>query len=150
MTDIAMVNYACINSELGLPPRQVHDTDSGLDIAVCGIKERISDTITHYHSWLVFQPPEGYYFEMYVRSSLHKRGYRLATGVSVIDSEYRGELVIPLEKISVNADDLLKDGDKPYVVQLIMKKKHLLKLTSKPLSELNETNRGNGGFGSTD
>lgn len=143
------VKYTLLNDDAS-PPRQVHDTDSGLDIAIYGIKEKISDTISHYHSGLVFEPPEGFYFEMYARSSLHKRGYQLATGVSVIDSEYRGEVVIPLEKISPDADDLFKDEDKPYVVQLILKKKYPVKMILSFRNELTQTDRGKGGFGSTD
>jgi dUTP pyrophosphatase len=87
--------------------------------------------------------PYGYY--LYPRSSLSKTPLRLANSVGIIDSGYRGELVAMVDNI--------RDFD--YVIE---KNQRLFQICSgdlfpfqgiKIVSELNDTQRGGGGFGST-
>lgn len=82
---------------------------------------------------------------MYARSGLStKNGLSLINGVGVIDSDYRGELTVPLINLSDVAYTVLK-GDR--IAQLV-----LTPILTPPLVEvfeLDETDRGNGGFGST-
>jgi dUTP pyrophosphatase len=130
-------------------PRKIHNDDIGYDICLIDRKDHqngdIPGEVTMFGTGLHFAPPKDHYFEMYARSSLHKTGYILSTGVSIIDTNYRGELLVPLGKWK-ETDDLPLPF---YAVQLILKKA----IKNIPLIEANElsdTSRGSGGFGSTD
>ena len=82
---------------------------------------------------------------VYARSGLSiKHGLCMANGVGVIDSDYRGEIGVGLVNL----------GDSPYTVrpgdriaQLMVTP--VVRPTVVPVSELDETDRGAGGFGST-
>lgn len=88
--------------------------------------------------------PEGFFGAIYARSSLMTKGLRLAGGVSIIDSDYRGEIHVPLFNDSKLAITLNK-GDR--YAQLIIQAYQ--PITWNEVNELSETIRGNGGFGST-
>lgn len=82
---------------------------------------------------------------VYPRSGLStKHGIDLANCVAVIDSDYRGEIRIPLRN---NSDEtfFLRDGDR--VAQLVVTP--VLFADTEEADELDETERGTGGFGST-
>jgi len=89
--------------------------------------------------------PTGYY--LYPRSSLANTPLRLANSVGIIDFSYRGEITAKVDNIS----------DKPYVIDLSKGFVKLFQLCAPDLSPLsfqlvqclNETERGTGGFGST-
>lgn len=69
----------------------------------------------------------------------------LANSVGVIDADYRGDLLIALTKINEKAPDLqlpLK------ICQLIMRKREEFAMVE--VEALDDTERGAGGFGSTD
>lgn len=68
----------------------------------------------------------------------------LANSVAVVDSDYRGEIQIPLRN---NSDDhyILKDGDR--IAQMVVMPVLYPSITT--VTELDETERGAGGFGST-
>jgi len=84
----------------------------------------------------------GYY--LYPRSSLSKTPLRLANSVGIIDSSYRGELIAAVDNISEEDFDI-KQGQRLF---------QLCSPTLEPINyivtkELSETDRGEGGFGST-
>ncbi|SCO72758.1 deoxyuridine 5'-triphosphate nucleotidohydrolase, putative [Plasmodium vivax] len=81
---------------------------------------------------------------LFPRSSISKTPLRLANSIGLIDAGYRGELIAALDNTS-EEEYLIKKNDK--LVQLVS-------FTGEPLSfelvdELDETSRGEGGFGST-
>lgn len=90
-------------------------------------------------------PSADYVALVFARSGLGiKQGVCLANGVGVIDSDYRGEIGVGLVNL----------GDNPYTVrpgdriaQLMVTP--VVRPTVVPVSELDETDRGAGGFGST-
>jgi len=102
----------------------------------------------------------GYY--MYPRSSIYKTPLRLANSVGIIDMNYRGEIKIPLTNYP-NVDHFIKDAINPDINQTekytyeIKKGVRLVQICSPDLSpfsvrfvdNLDDTGRGNGGFGST-
>ena len=98
----------------------------------------------YYGTSLCFEPPQGHHLLVFNRSSLHKFGYTLATGVSVIDEGYRGELVIPLVKLWKEAKPL----PLPFKAVQIRLEKSVDGLVAK-CQELSESSRGTGSFGST-
>jgi dUTP pyrophosphatase len=79
---------------------------------------------------------------------LAKRGFILANGVGVIDSDYRGEIHVPLWYLG--GEGLPKKAVLPAgirVAQLIIVP--YKKVQIDPVQSLPETARGTGGFGST-
>lgn len=73
-----------------------------------------------------------------------KFGITMANGVGVIDSDYRGELKVALHNSS-DADYTIHDGDR--IAQLMVLP--VVQPTLQLVEELDETERGEGGFGST-
>lgn len=87
--------------------------------------------------------PEGYYAQIWPRSGMDLK-YRVSTGAGVIDEDYRGEIGVLLRNFG-NSDYIFNAGDR--IAQMVIMK------YEKPIcinvANLDETNRGAGGFGST-
>lgn len=89
--------------------------------------------------------PEGYFGALYSRSGLAtKKGLVVATGTSVIDSDYRGNIGIPIRNLT-NEVQTIEPCER--IAQLVIQP--YLKVELKKVDELDSTDRGNGGFGST-
>jgi dUTP pyrophosphatase len=95
------------------------------------------------------QIPYGYEGQIRLRSGMVKEGLMLANSVGCIDSDYRGEIYVPLYKIPSNYQDpkecVIKKGLR--IAQLLLKKVEDIEF--EVVDELDETIRGVGGFGST-
>jgi len=89
--------------------------------------------------------PDGYFGGIYARSGLAtKQGLAPANKVGVVDADYRGELIVALHNHS-NKIQTIHKGDK--IAQLIIQP--YLSFEIEEVDELSETERGEGGFGST-
>ena len=89
--------------------------------------------------------PEGYEAQIRARSGLaSKFGITLISGVGTIDSDYRGELHVPLINQSEHVMQI-KNGDR--IAQLVVTE--YTHITPNIVHELSETTRGNKGFGHT-
>lgn len=94
---------------------------------------------------LAFEIPDGHTMLVFPRSGMStKQGLRLANCVAVIDSDYRGELFVPLYNDS-RMDQFVRAGDR--IAQAMLVKADQIDLEE--VNELSETIRGAGGFGST-
>ena len=94
---------------------------------------------------LATEVPEGYAGLIYARSGLaSKRGLAPANKVGVIDSDYRGEIMVALHNHSEEAA-VISHGER--IAQLIITPYLTAEFTEKEVLE--ETERGFGGFGST-
>ena len=94
---------------------------------------------------LAMEIPEGYAGLIYARSGLAcKRGLAPANKVGVVDSDYRGEVMVALHNHST-VEQKISAGER--IAQLVVAP--FLKATFTEAEELNETVRGEGGFGST-
>ncbi len=90
-------------------------------------------------------PSNEYAALVYVRSSLgFKKGVTLSNSVGVIDSDYRGEIFVSLNNIS-DEDYTVMPGER--IAQLIVTPVVIPEISV--VGELSETQRGEGGFGST-
>lgn len=101
--------------------------------------------VTMAHTGVHAEIPKGYVGLLFIRSSIGaKKNISLATGVSVIDSDYRGEISIPLYNHSDKSQGF-KIGER--IAQLVI----VPCLTAQPkqVDELSDTERAEGGFGST-
>ena len=89
--------------------------------------------------------PEGYFGAVFARSGLATRqGLRPANCVGVVDSDYRGENMVPLHNDSA-VPQTIRHGDR--VAQMVVLPYLAVDFTE--VEELDETERGEGGFGST-
>ena len=89
--------------------------------------------------------PEGYFGAVFARSGLATRqGLRPANCVGVVDSDYRGENMVPLHNDSA-VPQTIRHGDR--VAQMVVLP--YLAVDFAEAEELDETERGEGGFGST-
>jgi len=97
------------------------------------------------HTGLALAIPQGYVGLVCARSGLAtKQGLAPANKVGVIDADYRGELMVSLLNHS-EADRVVQCGDR--IAQLIVTP--YLAAQFAPAEELDDTQRGAGGFGST-
>jgi dUTP pyrophosphatase len=94
---------------------------------------------------LAVEIPAGYELQIRARSGLAlKHGVTILNGIGTIDSDYRGEIGV----ILYNTGDqpfYLRSGDR--IAQLVPCQ--LPTVTIKAVKELKDTERGDGGFGST-
>lgn len=89
--------------------------------------------------------PENFAGLIYARSGLaSKQGLRPANCVGVVDSDYRGEIKVALHNDS-NETRTVSRGDR--IAQLVIAP--FLAVNFNEVDELNDTKRGEGGFGST-
>lgn len=94
---------------------------------------------------LSFEIPEGLVGLVYARSGLScKQGLAPANKVGVIDSDYRGELMVALHNHSEEEKKVMPND---RIAQIVFTP--YIKAQFNIVSELNNTHRGNGGFGST-
>ena len=111
---------------------------------------------------LAIQIPEGYYADLRPRSSISKCDLVLTNSVGTIDADYRGELLLKFKptlklkphKYAVNTmEAVLPDFPEEYNVGDRIAQIVILpypKVSFVEVGELSETERGHGGFGSTD
>lgn len=94
---------------------------------------------------LYFQLEPGYEAQVRARSGLAiKKGIGLVNGIGTIDSDYRGEVCVAL--INWGQDDfVVNDGDR--IAQVVIAKYEQVEFSL--AEELDETERGAGGFGHT-
>lgn len=89
--------------------------------------------------------PEGYEAQIRPRSGLSiKRGLSLVNAIGTIDSDYRGELMVPIINFSAEAQTI-EDGER--IAQMVIARYEQASLSQ--VSVLSETERGAGGFGSS-
>jgi len=89
--------------------------------------------------------PAGYWCPIYARSGLaSKQGLRPAQGVAVIDEPYTGEWLIPIHNDSEQVQEV-RNGDR--IAQFMLLPYFDTELIE--VNELDSTDRGDGGFGST-
>lgn len=98
------------------------------------------------HTGISMEIPDGYFGAIYPRSGLAtKRGLRLANCVGVVDSDYRGEILVALynDSDSVQTVDI-HDRIAQLVIQPCLRPQKLETVT-----DLTPTARASGGFGHT-
>jgi len=124
-------------------PHYSREGDGALDIYSNENKIILSGEICKISSGFATEFPEDYVGLIYRRSGLAVKGI-IPPGTAVIDSNYRGEWLIPMINLSKEAYEI-KKGDR--IAQLIFHK--IDKFVIKEVDELSESNRGEGGFGSS-
>lgn len=116
--------HACIDCEITIEPGEIKVIPTGLAIALQN---------------------ENYVAYIYARSGLAiKHGITLANCVGVVDSDYRGEVCVGLTNISKNPYTIMPDE---RIAQLVIAPVCICDAVE--VEDLDSTERGEGGFGST-
>jgi dUTP pyrophosphatase len=141
------MNINIINkSELPLPKYETAHA-AGMDLAAC-IKEAL--VLRPMQRLLVptglyIEVPVGYEAQIRPRSGLaYKHGISIVNAPGTIDADYRGEIKVLLINLS-DTDFVINNGDR--IAQMVVAKHETVVWT--PVEELNETQRGAGGYGHT-
>lgn len=132
--------------ENGHIPTYAHATDAAADIYSAVDMTLAPHSLSNVVSTgLRIALPEGWAAYILPRSSIGmKTGLRLSNSVGVIDSEYRGEIGVMYDNHSDDPYEIHKDD---RIAQMIVMPVHQFK--PQPVDILSETERGEGGFGST-
>ena len=132
-----------MNKYAQLPTRGSKDA-AGLDL-YCPFHIKVpADSQKKIPLGLAVEIPKGYMGLLVPRSSMSKTPLRCANSVGVIDADYRGELSIAYENISCS-DYMIFRGDR--IAQLIIVPIAIVDVEE--AQTLSETERGDGGYGST-
>lgn len=130
-------------------PAYAHSTDAGLDLTAISHEYKEEYDCDVYGIGLAIEIPEGYVGLIFPRSSNRKTNSYLTNSVGVIDSGYRGEIMISFKNRDVNSTDkhILPYNIGDRVAQLIIIPYPSIKLIE--VDELSDSERGEGGHGST-
>jgi dUTP pyrophosphatase len=123
-------------------PFYAKDGDAGMDLVATTLVR--TSKFFEYGTDLAMEIPKGYVGLLFPRSSISKTDHFLRNSVGVIDSGYRGEIKLRMSIPALGETEYLI-GDK--VGQLILMKLPWVEIEE--AEELSDTDRGEGGFGST-
>ncbi|MFI3260978.1 MAG: dUTP diphosphatase [bacterium] len=134
-------------NDKAIVPSYANEFAAGADLYAC-VEE---DTVIKAHetklipTGISMEIPNGYGGFIYARSGLaSKKGLAPANKVGVVDSDYRGEIMVALHNHS-NEDRIIEPSER--VAQLVIAP--FLRVSFNEVDELDETSRGSGAFGST-
>jgi dUTP pyrophosphatase len=138
-----------LSPRAALPQYQTNGA-AGLDLAAClpedhAVLEVPPGAIVRVPTGLAIAVPPGYEAQVRARSGLStKHGLTTINGVGTIDSDYRGELQVALINL----------GREPFSISHAMRVAQLViapvaRAEVHEVKELDSTERGSGGFGST-
>ena len=125
-------------------PSYAKDGDAGMDLTAISSDVDAKGFYTEYGTGLAMEIPKGYAGFIFPRSSASKTSQIQANCVGVIDSGYRGELKVRLKDIG-NTKQKYELGDRIAQI-IILPVPNVVFVESE---ELDQTERGDGGFGST-
>lgn len=127
-------------------PTYAHESDAAADLYAADDMTIPAHSISNMvRTGVHIALPEGWAAIIIPRSSIGaKTGLRLSNSQGLIDTQYRGPLGVIYDNIS-DSDYEIKKGDR--IAQLYMMPVHRFK--AKVVDTLEDTDRGEGGFGST-
>lgn len=125
-------------------PTKSHPTDAGADLTAVSREWNEEYRYWVYGTGIATEIPEGYVGLVFPRSSIRKYTLAQCNCIGVIDSHYRGEIMISYKPTS-NVQELYEVGDK--IAQLIIIP--YPEVSYKEVKTLSETDRGENGHGSS-
>lgn len=140
------IRFKRLRPDAVIPTRGSKDA-AGLDLYYCGEEPLtvLSGRVLKVPTGVAVELPRGTYGRVAPRSSLAAK-YGIDVLAGVIDSDYRGELVVILTTLfEPGQEHVVLPGDR--VAQLIVES--CLMLDPVEVEEFSQTERGSGGFGST-
>jgi len=126
-------------------PKYAHSGDSGFDLISTETVEFLSRETKLIGTGIYVEIPWGFELQVRPRSGLsYKSGFRVANSPGTIDSTYRGEIKVILQNTSQVRATIHK-GDR--IAQAVLTPVYTASFNV--VDSLNETKRGENGFGST-
>lgn len=128
-------------------PKYGTEYSAGADLYACEGKDLMipAGQTVFVHTGIAVQIPDGMVGLIYARSGLAcKRALAPANKVGVIDSDYRGEIIVALHNHSNEAQTIC---DKERIAQLVIAPYYTANFME--CDNLDDTVRGENGFGST-
>lgn len=141
------INIKRLTKTAIIPTRQ-HEGDAGYDL-YADIQEPVvikPHTTEFIYTGIAIEIPDGYFGAIFARSGLaSKQGLRPVNCTGVCDSQYRDQYMVALHNDSIVARTI-SPGDR--IAQLVVMP--YLSVEFMEVDELSDTERGEGGFGSTE
>ena len=131
-------------NENAVVPSYAKSGDAGMDLVATKIISNTTFDVT-YGTDLAMEIPKGFVGLVFPRSSIRKYELILSNSVGVIDSGYRGELQATFKKENGLDSLAYKVGDRIAQIMIIPHPP----IEFNEVDELSDTERGDGGFGST-
>jgi dUTP pyrophosphatase len=135
-------------SEKAVIPTYAKPGDAGMDITAIAAIMNNRYNYFEYYTGIAVEIPEGYVGLLFPRSSVSNTNLSLANCVGVVDSGYRGEITFRYKfpaDMTLATMQRYREGDR--VGQLIILPYPKIELVE--VDELNSSDRGDGGYGST-
>lgn len=129
-------------SEDAKTPTRAYQGDAGIDLYAAERQYIPAYEWRAIKTGLAFEIPEGYHLQVHTRSSYAK--YRVQCHLGIIDSGYRNELLIIVHNNGLE-DFIVEKGSK--FCQIIVAP--VPDVTLEEVQELSDSDRGQGGFGSS-
>lgn len=126
-------------------PRVATDGSACFDISTIEDVLITNGRFVKVRTGLSVEIPKGHCLEIYPRSGIASNGVIIPNSPAIIDEDFRGEIIICLYGLFVNRIVSFGVGAKIAQAKLVK----LVPTTIKVVSKLSETERGEGGFGST-
>lgn len=123
-------------------PIRLSDHAAGWDLHAADVVTE--NSTVNYYTGLALEIPIGHVGLVFMRSSISKHPLVLANAVAVIDSDFRGEIVLKFRRV-IGGGEYYQPGHR--IAQLIIIP--IPEMDFIEVDELGKTSRAEGGFGST-
>ena len=142
-----MIKVKLINKSNNPNPSYETEGSAGVDLRAFTEEDVVIKPMERkmIHTGLYMQIPEGYEGSVRPRSGLAiKKGITIINTPGVVDEDFRGEICVLLVNLS-DEDFVIQNGDR--IAQMLFKP--VERAIFAEVRELDETERGDGGFGHT-
>ncbi|RQW07504.1 MAG: dUTP diphosphatase [Calditrichaeota bacterium] len=123
-------------------PEKAHDSDAGYDIYAPEDIRILAGEFKKISTGIAIQLPHGFHVELKDKSSRASQGLHVMGGI--IDQDYRGEIIVVMHNLR-QITQVIKKGEK--ICQMILYQDYPAVVFE--VDDISETDRGEGGFGST-
>lgn len=133
--------------ERAVLPVRATSASAGMDLHALERTEVTRGQATLVRTGLAMALPEGWEAQIRCRSSLGRKGLIMPNGLGTIDADYRGELMVMMTYIGEGPTFVLEAGER--IAQLLVAPVPEVNLVACTVEDLGDTERGEGGFGSS-
>lgn len=120
------------------------EMSAGVDLVAVDHYYNEENKYHEYGTGIAVEIPKGYELQIRPRSSIRKKSLVLINSPGTIDADYRGEIIVTFKEID-NRGEIYGIGERIAQAVLVP----IPKVLYKEVEELTDTERGDGGFGST-
>ena len=144
-----VINLLIVNCKKSLPnarePMYATKGAACFDLYTADVVKTEPNAVVYNTGWQ-FEIPQGHVMMLYSRSGHgFNKGIRLANGTGVIDSDYRGDVMVKLVSDTCDLCEFPQVGERIAQAMIL----HVPLVGFYMTAKLNPTERGEGGFGST-